>query len=67
MSWLVSKGRMLMLLKEKNKVGIAHKTRKKYQALMPAKRIKKEERTKKKTVISKKKENMSRGLRRGRS
>ena len=29
-----------MLLKEKSKVGIAHKERKKYDALMPEKRLK---------------------------
>ena len=31
---------MLMLLKEKSRVGIAHKERKKYDALMPEKRFK---------------------------
>ena len=35
-----SKGKMLHLLKEKTKIAVAHKERKKYEALMPVKRIK---------------------------
>ena len=31
---------MLHLLKQKSKIGIAHKGRKKYEALMPVKRLK---------------------------
>ena len=37
---LGSRGRMLMLLKEKNKVSVSQKSRKKYQALLPTKRFK---------------------------
>ena len=33
---------MLNLMKERSKVGIAHKSRKKHQALLPAKRMKEE-------------------------
>ena len=40
---LGNKGRMLNLLKEKSKVGIANKSRKKHVALSPLKRLKKEE------------------------
>ena len=35
-----SKGKMLHLLKEKTKIAVAHKERKKYEALMPVKKIK---------------------------
>ena len=38
--YIESKGRMLHLLKEKSKVGIAHKERKKFDPFMPEKRIK---------------------------
>jgi hypothetical protein len=31
---------MLHLLKEKSKIGVAHKERKKYEALLPIKRMK---------------------------
>ena len=31
---------MLLLLKEKNKIGIAHKNRKSYEPLMPSKKMK---------------------------
>jgi hypothetical protein len=39
---LENKGRMLLLLKEKNKIGIAHKNRKSYEPLMPNKKLKTE-------------------------
>ena len=35
-----SKGKMLHLLKEKTKIAVAHKERKKYEAMMPVKKIK---------------------------
>ena len=35
-----SKGKMLHFLKEETKIAVAHKERKKYEALMPIKKIK---------------------------